>query len=114
MAIYYHATFGQYLDAIKEEGLVPHMDGNDNDNWGWGSEFGDEIFLSDDADVAASYCESADAVDDEVYDTGIYIVEVFLDDDEVETDPFVSAQSSFVYHGTISPDRFLKIYPYDK
>lgn len=113
MAIYYHATFKKHVPAIEVEGLVPHMDGNDNDNWGWGSEFGDEIFLSDEEDVAASYCESSDIVDQETYDSGICIVEVCLDEDEVEPDPFVSSQSSFVFHGTITPDRIVRIRDWD-
>lgn len=110
--MFYHATFGKYVPLIMVEGLVPHSAGNHNDNWGWGSEFGDEIFLSDDEDVAASYCEAADAVPDDVYETGIFVVEVSLDDTDVSPDPFVSTQSSYVYHGIVTPDRIVDIHPY--
>lgn len=112
--MYYHATFGKYVPLILVEGLVPHSDGNDNDNWGWGTEFGDEIFLSDDVDVAASYCEAADNVPDDAYNTGIFIVEVALDEEDVEPDPFVRTPSSFVFHGTVTPDHIVDIYPYKR
>lgn len=112
--MFYHATFGEYVEIIMEEGLVPHSAGNDNDNWGWGSEFDDEIFLSDDIDVAASYCEAADCVADETYDSGIFIVEVDIEETEVEPDPFAQTPSSFVHHGTITPDKIIEIYPYDQ
>lgn len=111
--ILYHATFGCYIPAIESEGLLSRSDGNTADNWGWGTEYTDEIFLSDDRDVAASYCESADDVPDEVYNSGIYIVEVDVDDDNVEGDKWADFQSSYVHHGAIYPDRFVGIDKYE-
>lgn len=111
--ILYHATYGIYIDIIKEEGLLSRADGNESDNWGWGAEYTDEIFLSDDKDVAASYCESAEHVDEKVLDSGIYIVEVDVDEENVEEDPWVSSASSYVHHGEIGPDRFVRIERYE-
>lgn len=110
--ILYHATYGAYIDIIKEEGLLSRADGNESDNWGWGTEYTDEIFFADDKDVAASYCESADQVPKKVFDSGIYIVEVDVEEENVERDPWVTSESSYVHHGEVSPDRFLKIEEY--
>lgn len=111
--ILYHATFGKFIPTIKTEGLLSKVDGNKGDNWGWGTEFTDEIFLSDDKDIAASYCECADNVDDATFDSGIYIVEVEVDEENVDEDRWSGAPSCFVHHGPVYPDRFLKIWRYD-
>lgn len=111
--ILYHATYGKFIEVIRDEGLLSRIDGNKSDNWGWGTEFTDEVFLADDEDVAASYCESSDIVDDETYNTGIFIVCVDADDNNVEPDPWANSESSYVHHGPIYPDRFLSIVPYD-
>lgn len=102
----YHATYGVYKESIISEGLKTGK----SSNWG-GMESCGVIYLADDLDVAGSFAECADLVDDDVLDSGVCVFEVnvksldrslfdgdpnilFEDDDEV---------NSFIYPEDIPP-----------
>lgn len=67
---YYHATFNSYLSSIKKYGLGAKQ----NKNWDI-SEPG-KIYWAWDPDIAISFCESAEDVSDEVYDSGIVVLSI--------------------------------------
>lgn len=106
----YHATFGCYLDSITTDGLMPNNTQNYSDSKD------NCVYLANDLDVAASYCEAAE-VDDEIYDSGIYIIYIDasrLDDSKlIEDENVLDDNSTFEYHGVIKPNCFLKIEEYD-
>lgn len=102
----YHATYGVYKNSILSEGLKAGK----NPNWN-GMDCCGVIYLADDVDVAGSFAECADLVDDDVLNSGICVFEVnvksldrslfdgdpnilFEDDDEV---------NSFIYPEDIPP-----------
>lgn len=107
----YHATFGSYIPSIREQGLLSHLDGNPNDSYGFADEFSDEVFLSDDEYVAQDYAETADNVPDDVYDSGIYIVTVDVNENNLEQDRWVDGEDthSYVHHGSINPEQIVDI-----
>ena len=91
----YHATYRAYLDSILESGLLcepPHW------TWSWAGDYGSTVsafgpcvFLAKDDDVAESFAEAADEVEDVVFDSGIVILSVDSDDldpDLLTYDPF--------------------------
>ena len=102
----YHATYGVYKNSILSEGLKIGR----NPNWN-GMDCCGVIYLADDLDVAGSFAECADLVDDDALDSGVCVFEVnvksldrslfnedpnilFEDDDEV---------NSFIYPEDIPP-----------
>ena len=66
----YHATYGKYIDSIKEKGLgaVQHK------NWEF-SKDGVVCFASY-TDVAISFAETSEDISDEVYNSGIVLLAV--------------------------------------
>lgn len=108
--VLYHATFGCYLDNIITDGLMPNNVKNYYDSKD------SCIYLANELDIAASYCEAAE-VDDEIYDSGIYIIYIDtngLDDSKlIEDENVLDDDSTFEYHGVIKPNCFLKIEEYD-
>ena len=108
--ILYHATFGCYLDNITTDGLIPNNTQNYSDSKD------NCVYLANDLHVAASYCEEAE-VDDEIYDSGIYII--YIDTNKldysklVEDENVLDDDSTFEYHGVIKPNCFLKIEEYE-
>lgn len=102
----YHATYVAYKESIISEGLKTGK----TSNWN-GMDCCGVIYLADDVDVAGSFAECADLVDDDVLDSGVCVFEVnvksldrslfnedpnilFEDDDEV---------NSFIYTEDIPP-----------
>lgn len=108
--VLYHATFGYYLDDIVANGLIPNNTQNYSDSKD------NCVYLANDLDVAASYCEAAE-VDDEIYDSGIYIIYIDinkLDDSKlIDDENVLDDDNTFEYHGVIKPNCFLKIEEYD-
>ena len=107
--IMYHATFGCYLGDITKNGLMI----DSNHNW---ADSKNCIYLSDDLDVAASYCEAAE-VADEIYDSGIYVIHIDiskLDSSKLTSDENVlDDDSTFEYHDNIPPNCFITIEEYE-
>lgn len=101
----YHATFESYMPSILEHGLIPST----HSNWyGCASGF---VYLSNNPDVAVSFCEASDATPQEVYDSGICCLEVdkeklntkLLFDDPNILDKPCDDGLCFAYAGSISP-----------
>lgn len=103
---FYHASYGVYKNSILSEGLKTGR----NPNWN-GMDCCGVIYLVDDVDVAGSFAECADLVNEDVFESGICVFEVdvktldrslfnedpnilFEDDDEV---------NSFIYPEDIPP-----------
>lgn len=68
--VLYHATYGEYINSIKEKGLgaVQHK------NW----EFSEDgvVYFTPYPDTAISFAEAAEEVSDEVYNSGIVLLAV--------------------------------------
>lgn len=73
----YHATFNAYMDSIKKNGLIVGA----HKNWSMSHMV---IYLTDDLDVAGSFCETNEDVDEEILDSGISILEVDSEDLDME------------------------------
>lgn len=98
----YHATYNYHLPSIKKKGL----DTRDVDSI-WSDSKKGVVYLSDDPFVAESYAEIAEDIDDEIYDSGIVILEIDLngldlsklkDDENVRSD---DPSRTYEYHGVI-------------
>lgn len=103
----YHATYGEYLRKILEEGIVPDK----HENW-MGAETRGLVFFSDDPDAALSFCECADAIYDDTYDSGIFIIAIesdMLDKDLFEADPNLigDAGPGIAYRGEVPTSAFV-------
>lgn len=94
----YHATYQYYLPSILEQGLKifqpdEHLE---IDNWGLSDRYIEEygvrpIFLAKDCDSAYEFAETADHVPNEIYDSGIVVLEIetaYLDPDAMLVDIF--------------------------
>lgn len=107
----YHATYNAYLNSIQEKGLQIN---NAMTNW---SDSESAIYLAIDPNIAESFAESAEFIEDDIYDSGIVILEVNtkqLDKNKFDIDPNIiyeddNEQYSFIYKGSI-PNSALKIY----
>ena len=68
--VLYHATYGEYINSIKEKGLgaVQHK------NW----EFSEDgvVYFTPYPDTAISFSEAAEEVSDSVYNSGIVLLGV--------------------------------------
>lgn len=107
----YHATFEAFMPSIQEKGLTI----NNPDNWD-GDIVPGAVYLATNPDIAESYAEEAN-VDDDVYDSGIVILEidtskldiskfgpdenVVLDEDEIP--------ETFAYYDNIPASAFHKM-----
>lgn len=99
--IMYHATFGAYLPQILANGIMPGQHKN------WTDSSGQHVYLAYDADVAASFCECADEVPDEIYDSGIVVLSVNVDGLCLYHDPNIRSADNecAIYAGIIEPWR---------
>ena len=99
----YHATYNNNLKSIKEEGLLK----NKKDNWSGLSSGQTGIYLSDDYDVAESYAESSDTVDEETYESGIIVLEVNSKDiqQNLKLDDNISSNISYLTNASINPEK---------
>lgn len=70
----YHATYSVYKNSILSEGLKIGR----NPNWN-GMDCCGVIYLADDLDVAGSFAECADLVNEDVLESGICVFEVEVD-----------------------------------
>ena len=101
----YHATFRARISSIKKLGL-----GAKNiKNW----EFSKDgvVCLTDDADVANSFCECADDVADSVYNSGIIVLAIpvnALDRNYLKKDENINTEDNtnlyFEYYKVIRPE----------
>ena len=102
----YHASYGVYKNSILSEGLKTGR----NPNWN-GMDCCGVIYLADDVDVAGSFAECADLVDDDVLDSGICVFEVnvkLLDRSLFNEDPNILFEdddevNSFIYPEDVPP-----------
>lgn len=67
---FYHATFAANLSSIKKTGLQPGHSKN------WDISKPDVIYLSNDPDIAYSFCECAEDVCSDKYDSGIVVLAI--------------------------------------
>ena len=98
----YHATYNAYLDDILEQGLLAN-----SPNCNWEGLSRKVVCLCADEEDAISFCESADSVDDDIYYSGIVVIESDandLDQDLLFADSNVSDEDAgcFEYLGDIS------------
>ena len=102
----YHATYGVYKESIISEGLKTGK----SSNWG-GMESCGVIYLADDLDVAGSFAECADLVNEDILDSGICVFEVdvdAIDKSILQPDPNIVFDGSediysFIYTKDIPP-----------
>lgn len=104
----YHATYVAYLPSIMKLGLGAVQ----KKNWCF-SKHG-TVYLCTDPFMAISFCEAAEEVKNEVYDSGIVLLSI---DESRLTLPLISDENikdgsytCFEYHGVI-PAEFLRIAP---
>lgn len=102
----YHATYQAYLSDIEENGLLPDQQKN------WADCASGFVYLANDKDGAISFCETAEDVPGEVFDSGICCFEIdsdVLDPALLSVDPNILLEDNespwcFVYAAQISPD----------
>ena len=97
----YHATYKALLPLIKKGGLDTRKSA-----LAWEDSKPGIVYLSNDPDVAESYAEAAEEVSDEIYDSGIVVLEIptkglkiskLHDDRNVQGDD----SDTYEYHGQI-------------
>lgn len=83
MRYLYHATYQALLPSILEEGLLtfPADERRELDNWGLKDKYIREygmrpVFLAKDPDYAYDFAETADKISNEIYDSGIVVLEI--------------------------------------
>lgn len=103
----YHATYNTHLRSIMTNGLIPSTGKNNN-----GLSYDKPVIcLASDPDIAESFAETADAINDEVLDSGIVILAVNITDDmQLTIDPNVKQDDSdeiisYVYDKIIPPEQ---------
>ena len=111
-SIYYHCTFNAYLPSILREGL------GDSPHRNWDFSTGD-VCLHIYPSTAESFCESAEEVSDEVFDSGIVILEIDMTglEDLLDYDPNLTDNyhysgydtNAFVYSDIIPPERIIRV-----
>lgn len=110
--ILYHATFRARLKSIRNMGLGAKQIKN------WGISESGVVYLCDDADVAASYCDCAENVSDSVYDSGIIVLAVdsrILDKNNIRVDGNIHDDTkSYIYRGVIPPEKIAVVNKDDK
>lgn len=102
----YHATYKPFLKSIKEKGL-----GNTRRKM-WSDSVEGVVYLADDADVAYSYAETAEWLDDiedyAKYANNIIVLKINsdkLDKTKLKRDAnVIDGDSTFEYHGIIPFD----------
>ena len=96
----YHATFRAYLPSIMTDGLgaVQHKS--------WVGSADAIVCLADDPDRAASFAECADAISDEVYNSGVVVLEADVRNLDIQPDRNIVHGydiHEWEYAGVISP-----------
>lgn len=101
----YHATYKEYLPSILKTGL-----GGARTHPNWVQSKEGIVYLSSDKDCALAMAEVAELVPDEVYNSGIVILEVDCTGLKLTQDRNVICDEPvyFEFEGVITPDR-LKI-----
>lgn len=101
MGVLFHATWGCLTDKINAQGLLPgHFQT-------WKGCVSGCVYLADDTELAAAFCEAADDVSDEVYGSGIVVFSVdrsILDETRLVADPNIidaTQKHCFAYFGEI-------------
>lgn len=103
----YHATFQAYCLSIEEKGLIPGQQKT------WENCESGFVYLAEDMDGAVSFCEAAEDVSDEIYNSGICCYEVelsaldltLLRDDPNILDPQEEGERCYAYAGEIPFDK---------
>ena len=103
----YHSTFRTRLSSIKKLGLGAKQIKN------WEFSQNNVVCLTSDPEVAFSFCETADEVADSVYESGIIVLAVNINDLDrrlIATDnnivgDTVNGVYYFIYRGIIRPDK---------
>lgn len=107
--IMYHATFGCYTKSIMEKGLGAEQHKN------WSDSREGYVYLDTDPDCAISFCEVSEEAPEEVYASGIALLEVNVDGLELHEDDTIlwdkgEVVHAFMHEGIISPDRIEVLY----
>ena len=98
----YHATYKALLPLIKRDGLDTRKAA-----LAWEDSKPGIVYLANAPNVAESYAETADEVSDEIYDSGIVVLEIptkGLDISKLHDDRNVRGNApsdTFEYHGQI-------------
>ena len=98
----YHATYNALLPLIKRDGLDTRKAA-----LAWEDSKPGIVYLANAPNVAESYAETADEVSDEIYDSGIVVLEIptkGLDISKLHDDRNVRGNApsdTFEYHGQI-------------
>lgn len=70
MTVLYHATFSARLPSIREHGLGARQFKN------WEISEDGKLYFATDPYVAESFCEAAEDVENDIYDSGIVVLQV--------------------------------------
>lgn len=113
--IFYHATYKPFLNSIKKNGLGNTRRKMWSDSKGKGT-----VYLATDPDVAASFAENAEWLDDvedyDKYADNIIIIVIdgsLLDKNLLEIDQNNRSEDpTYEYHGIIPESCFLDILEY--
>lgn len=109
---FYHATYASLIPEIKKKGLDTRKV-----DLAWEDSKAGIVYLANDIDVAGSYAESAENVDDEIYDSGIVILHIpskGLDLKKIHDDSNVKGglSDTYEYHGQIPWNKIKKVTDY--
>lgn len=102
MAVLYHATFQARLPSIKQFGLGAKQFKN------WSISKDGKVCFAMDPYVAEPYCEAAEDVDEDVYNSGIVILEV--DSSKLDQRLFCRDENQKEENGTVA---YNGIIPYE-
>lgn len=110
-----HATFATYLPEIMKNGLVANTD-----HQNWDCEPAVYVIQSDDKEfatnIAMSFCETSEYVPTDVYESGIAVLEIKLDEhNTLETDENFMLNSdkgyySFKVNGPVKPEQITHLF----
>lgn len=79
--ILYHATYNAYIDSIMSEGIIPGKHSN------WECMINNNcVYLETNKDRAIDFCEVADNVTDDIYNSGISVL--FIDTSKLDKSKF--------------------------
>lgn len=96
----YHATYQARVPSILAQGLMPNCEK------AWSISESNVVYLAQNAEGAYCFAETAEEVVDSVYDSGIVVFGVLVDDldkSRLGADNNVSTGETYIYRGTILP-----------
>lgn len=108
----YHSTFRLRLPSIKKTGLGARQYKN------WEFSRNNEVCLTNNAEVAFSFCESAEDVRDSVYNSGIVVLALdytalnrflLFEDTNIRKDMLWPDIKYFAYKGVIDPTKLFVV-----